>query len=268
MQRWALIVGLVALVLTGPGAVLAQGDPPAEGVPCTTADLAPVSRIVAGMVETMDREGAFGVDNLLRWRGEIAALDVPACDGMVDTVLQLQLAADELLIGALLLERAATPALVSDPATAQETTDTAALALNIGLTNLVGMRFTMAAAAQEEGSILPFGDLTGAAVIAAFEAADLPLADVILAAGPAGDSAPATETERVTFSLPSVFDGGVGQVLVFADERARDAWLGYLFGEVTDPGYVYIHQNVILQLTPELDRTTALEFRAALRTLE
>lgn len=268
MRRWIGFAVLIGMMLAGPGMALAQGDPPPVGAPCTTADLAPVAEIVVGMVETMDREGSFGVDNLLRWRGEIAALDIRNCEGMIDTLLQLQLASDELLIGALLLERAATPALVADPADAQELTDTAAVALNTGLTNLVGMRFTMAAAAQEQGTILPFGELTGPAVIAAFEAADLPLADVTLAAGAAGGNAPDTEIERVTFSLPSVFDGGVGQVLVFADARGRDVWLAYLFGELADPGYVYIHQNVILQLTPELDRATALRFRAVLRALE
>ncbi len=287
MRRWIMIIGLCGLALSAPASmvlppasmvlplasmllppasVLAQGgDPTAEGIPCTAADLAPLGEIVSGMVAAVSRDGALEVEALLGWRAEIAALDVPRCAGMLDAVLQLQLASDELLIGALLLERAALPA----HADARDTlANTAAVALNTGLTNLVGMRFTLAeAAGDSSAAALPFGALDGAAVIAAFEAAGLPLADVNLAAGPAGGAAPATERERVTFSLPTVFDGGRGQVLIFAEARGRDTWLAYLFGELVDPGYVYIHQNVILQLTPELDRATALRFQAALRAV-
>ena len=55
------------------------------------------------------------------------------------------------------------------------------------------------------------GDLTADGVLAALDAADLPFDGVQRDAGPAGRGAPHTEAERITFSLPDVFDGGVGQ---------------------------------------------------------
>ncbi|GAB4572726.1 MAG: hypothetical protein Kow0077_12970 [Anaerolineae bacterium] len=262
MRRWILIILVAGLVLTGAGKMARAQDGGEEALPpCTAEDLAPLREIVTGMVETMDREGGLGVANLLRWREAVAGLTLTECAGMKDALVQLQLASDELLIGALLLDR--TPA---DEAEAEQLARVAAVAINTGLTNLVGMRFAFAGGADEPAGE-SFGSLSGADVLAAFQTAGLPMADVNPAAGPAGGGAPTTEAERITFTLPEARDGAVGQVLVFRAARDRDAWLAYLFGEVPDPGYVYAYANVIVQLSPELPRQDALRFRAALRGL-
>jgi len=206
-------------------------------------------------------QSSLSVDDQLGWRAEIAALDAADCAGMRDALLQLQLAADELLIGALLLERAAGG--TGDSAA----TDAAALAINNGLTNLVGMRFALrggdAPAAADSAALgdAVFGDLDGEAVLAAFRAAGLPVGAAEHIAVP--DSA--APREQIAFSLEGLPEGEGGQILVFADAAGRDAWLAELLTGEAEPGYLYLHRNVIVRLSPALDGATARQFRAALR---
>lgn len=256
MQRWLALL-LAALLAITVGGTPVQAQDGGELPPCTAEDLQPIATLAIGMIETMDRQGAIAVDNMLHWRERLIALDVEACDGIHDPLLQLQLASDELLIGTLLLERG------------EEHRDMAAAAINIGLTNLVGLRFSLAETINQPDMIRrPFGTLTGNSILAAFEAAGLPFDDVVRNAGPAGADSPTTETERITFALTSVFDGAAGQVLVFDDVDARDEWLAYLLAEETmNEDHVFTHQNVLLVLGADLDTETALQFREALETV-
>jgi hypothetical protein len=256
---------LAALVMMTGGPALAQGGDPALPA-CTPGDYAPIAAVAIGMLDMINRQDTLEVDALLDWRAEIGALEVPACAEATDIILQLQLANDELLIGALLLERSGG---LSDA----DTTSTAATAINAGLTGLAGLRFQLSGSASNAPNaptaipLLTPVDVD--AVLTAFEAAALPYADLTRDADPVGGDAPQTPTERITFMLPDIFDGGMGQLLVFADADGRDAWLTYLYGNnVTDPGYVYVHRNIILQLSRELDRNTAIRFRAALLSVE
>jgi hypothetical protein len=88
-------------------------------------------------------------------------------------------------------------------------------------------------------------------------------------AGPAGRGAPRTEIERITFGLPSVFDGGTGQILVFDGQAGMSAWLDYLFGlDDRARGERLVPANVIVQLDAGLAQETARQFRAALEALD
>jgi len=254
-QRLAILM-MVAILLAGGGLpALAQDGSGGERPPCTAEDVEPVSRLVIAMIDSLG-QSSLSVDDQLGWRAEIAALDAADCAGMRDALLQLQLAADELLIGALLLERAAGG--TGDSAA----TDAAALAINSGLTNLVGMRFALRggdAPAAADGAA--FGDLDGEAVLAAFRAAGLPVGAAEHIAVP--DSA--APREQIAFSLEGLPEGEGGQILVFADAAGRDAWLAELLTGEAEPGYLYLHRNVIVRLSPALDGVTARQFRAALR---
>ncbi|GEM_PF-4507769 len=254
MHKWlAVILVATILITSGAAVVSAQGGGSALP-PCTEADLQGILGIALDILRTTGNASRFEVADMLGWREEIAALEIPACAEADSIRLQLRLANDELLIGALLLERG-------------EALDTAAAAINEGLAALVGLRYALSGRPAAQSEV--FGGLSGDDVLAIFEEIGLPVADVVRDAGPAGGDAPHTESERITFTLPTVFDGGVGQILIFADEASRDAWLAYLYGpEVAEPGYVLLHRNVIVQLSAELDQAAALQFRAALQNLE
>lgn len=257
-QRLAILVTVAVLLAGGGWPALAQGGD-GERLPCTAAEVEPVSRLVIAMIDSLG-QGGLSVEDQLRWRAEIATLDVTDCAGMRDALLQLHLAADELLIGALLLERAASPS--SDSAV----TDTAALAINNGLTALVGMRFALRntdAPATNPADASP-GDLDGEAVLAAFRAAGLPVGEVTHPDA----SASAALIEQIDFHLAGLPEGEAGQILVFASAAERDSWLADLLSEEAEPGYLYLHRNVIVRLSPALDGATARQFRTALRGIE
>lgn len=257
-QRLAILVMVVVLLAGSGWPALAQGGE-GERPPCTAADVEPVSRLVIAMIDSLG-QGGLRVDDQLRWRAEIAALDVTDCTGMRDALLQLHLAADELLIGALLLERVAAPS--SDSAA----TDTAVLAINNGLTALVGMRFALrdTPTSADDSPDASLGDLDGEAVLAAFQAAGLPVGEITRPDVPA--SAPLIA--QIGFSLAGLPEGEGGQILVFASATGRDSWLADLLSEEAEPGYLYLHRNVIVRLSPALDGATARRFRATLRGIE
>lgn len=240
------------IMMTRAGVVGAQGDGEADLPACTVEDLAALVEVMLPMYEAVLNANRYAVGEMLGWRAQLTEIGVPDCAGGFEFWLQLRLAADELLIGTLLIERGSS--------------DEAALALNQGLSALAGLRF------QVPGPLNPsdrFMVYTGDAVLAAFAALNLPIDDITRDAGPAGDGAPQTESERITFTLPTVFDGGVGQVLVFPDRAARDEWVNYLFGpDVVNPGHVYLQDNILIQLSPDLDNGEAVRFRAALTLLE
>lgn len=256
-QRLVILV-MVAVLLAGHGwPALAQGGE-AERPPCTAADVEPVSRLVIAMIDSLG-QGGLSVDDQLRWRAEIAALDVTNCAGMRDALVQLHLAADELLIGALLLERAADPS-------SNSAADTAALAINNGLTALVGMRFALrdTPAPADNSPDASLGDLDGEAVLAAFRAAGLPVGEVTRPDAPAS----AALIAQIDFSLTGLPEGEGGQILVFASAAGRDSWLADLLSEEAEPGYLVLHRNVVVRLSPALDGATARQFRATLRGIE
>ncbi len=256
-----LVLLVIALAAGTVSPVRAQGGPEDDLPACTAADLRPLVDISLQMLEATSRARRYDVSEMLVWRTAITTLEVPACAEAQDIWLQLWLASDEILIGTLLLER-------------QGAIEEAALAINSGLATLTALRYSFTLAGQA-GGFAPevetpeeFGALTGDDVLIAFQRFDLPYADVTREAGPAGGDAPDTELERLTFTLPTIFDGGVGQALVFETPEDRDAWLDYLFDPAgVDPGFVYFEANVIVQLSPDLDGETARLFRAALASL-
>ncbi len=263
-MRQTIVVGVWILVVVGmlvaspfPARAQDGGELPA----CAGDDLQPITEIAIGLLDLINRQSNFAVTPLLDWRARITALEPPACAEGYPIYLQLRLATDEILIGALLLERGG------------ESTQPAAEAINAGATALAELRFSLSTTVTSgAGTPLPAdqpGDLTGAEVLAAFEAAGLPFDRVQMDAGPAGRGAPRTEIERITFGLPSVFDGGTGQLLVFDSPTAMSAWLNYLFGlDDQARGELLVYANVIVQLDAGLDQATARQFRAALEALE
>lgn len=262
--RTAAALALLGIILAaGPaGPLLAQGGPDVALPACTPDDLRPLVDLSIAMLDATARAQRYDVDEMLEWRAAITNLAVPACAGAQDIWLQMWLANDEIMIGTLLLER-------------DGVTPEAALAINSGLATLTALRHSFTLANQTSGFVPgdfgapeDFGALTGDDVLAAFEQFDLPYTDVTRQADPAGGDAPTTESERITFTLPTIFDGGVGQILIFEAPADRDAWLNYLFDPAsTDPGYVYFEANAIVQLSPDLSGTTARLFRAALLSL-
>lgn len=265
-MRHSLAVGLWILVIVGMFAVVpsparAQGGDGETLPACAGDDLQPITEIAIGLLDLINRQSNFTVAPLLDWRGRITALEPPACAEGYPIYLQLRLAADELLIGALLLERGG------------ESTQPAAEAINAGATALAGLRFSLSTTVTSSGGTpIPAdqsGDLTGAEVLAAFEAAGLPFDRVQMETGPAGRGAPRTEIERITFGLPTVFDGGTGQILVFDSQTAMSVWLNYLFGlDDRARGELLVYANVIVQLDAGLDQATARQFRTVLEALE
>ena len=260
MRRKLLAVILTVGLLWGAGIdpAAAQGDGQDDLPPCTSDDFAPLGEIAGGLFDLISGQATFDPDILLTWWAQVRDLTPPECAEGRLTYLQLRTAADELLVGALLLER--------DPT---QTTD-AVLAINGGLDALLNLRFVLNVTATSGGGVPAAapGDLTADGVLAALQAADLPFDGVTRDAGPAGRGAPRTEAERVTFDLPDVFDGGVGQLLVFADQAGLNAWVSYLYGlDDQTRGYVYIQQNVILQLDGGLSEATAADFNHALAAL-
>ena len=255
----AVIVAVALLWGAGISPTQAQGDGQDDLPACTNDDFAPLGEIAGGLFDLISGQATFDPDVLLTWWAQVRDLTPPACaEGRLIT-LQLRTAADELLIGALLLER--------DPT---QTTD-AVLAINGGLDALLNLRFVLNVTATSGGGVSAAapGDLTADGVLAALEAADLPFDGVTRAADPAARGAPHTETERITFSLPDVFDGGVGQLLVFTDQAGLNAWVTYLYGlDDQTRGYVFIQQNVILQLDGGLSEATAADFNHALAALD
>ncbi|MBN1965222.1 MAG: hypothetical protein JW910_11295 [Anaerolineae bacterium] len=257
MRRW-MVIGLVLLVglasAGGTGIARAQGDGETDTpLPaCTASDLGPLVELMLPMYDAVLNASRFEVEEMLGWRAQLNEIAPPECAEGLEIWLQLRLAADELLIGTLLIERDS----------AQE----GALAINQGLSALASLRFAIPGPLNPSSG---FTIYTGDAVMASFAALGLPIDEITREAGPAGGGAPEGETERITFTLPTVFDGGVGQVLIFADEAARDEWVNYLYGpEVTNPGYVYLQGNVLVQLSAELDEGEAVRFRAALALLD
>ena len=188
-------------------------------------------------------------------------LGPPACDDGYALYLQVRLATDEILLGTLLLERGG------------DHMESALEAINDGAYALAELRFTLSDAIQPAdgptAAPTPFGDLSADAVLAAFEAADLPLADVTRDAAAAPGDAPHTEAERITFTLPDIFDGGTGQLLIFDDWSSLETWASYLYAlPQATQGYVYLHRNTILQLDAGLDEDTVRAFRQTLFLLE
>ncbi len=258
-QRLATLTLIIILLMSSLPALGQGGNPDGERPACTPEDVEPVSQLVIALINSLG-QGTLNADDMLRWRTEIAALNIPACAGMGDALLQLHFAADELLIGALLLERVA--AGIGD----STVTDTAALAINNGLSALVGMRFALRDTEAPAGGMRGAapGELSGQAVLAAFEAAGLPIEAVAPTTAP---DTPALR-EQIAFHLPGSPEGAGGQILIFADIPGRDAWLGELLTAEAEPGYLYLHRNVIVRLSPALDGETARRFRAALQAVE
>jgi len=265
-MRHSLAVGLWILVIVGMFAVVpspahAQGGDDETLPACAGDDLQPITEIAIGLLDLVNRQSSFTVAPLLDWRAQITALEPPACAEGYPIYLQRRLATDEILIGALLLERGG------------ESTQPAVEAINAGATALAELRFSLSTTVPSGGGTsLPAGrpgDLTGTEVLAAFEAAGLPFDRVQMDTGPAGHGAPRTEIERITFGLPSVFDGGTGQLLVFDSQAAMSAWLNYLFGlDDQARGELLVYANVIVQLDAGLDQETARQFRAVLEALD
>jgi len=255
-----LILALAVLLPVGAGVIRAQGggDTGAEEpLPaCTAADVQPVSDLVIRMLDATNRSARYEAVEMLEWRADLSALVWPVCAEAESWRLELWLSNDELLIGTLLLERGDREAGVQ--------------AINNGLMALTDLSMMLPGSSTETHRPgAEEGALDGDAVLTAFGEAELPFADVRRNAGPAGGDAPHTEIERITFTLPTIFDGGVGQVLVFADETGRNAWLTYLYGLGSErAGYVFFAQNVVVQLSPDLDSTTAVQFRSVLQALE
>ena len=166
MGRKLLAVILAVGLLWGAGIspARAQGDGQDDLPACTNDDFAPFGEIAGGLFDQISGQATFDPDVLLTWWTQVRDLTPPECAEGRLTYLQLRTAADELLIGALLLER--------DPT---QTTD-AVLAINGGLDALLNLRFVLNVTATSGGGVAVTapGDLTADGVLAALEAAICP----------------------------------------------------------------------------------------------
>lgn len=111
------------------------------------------------------------------------------------------------------------------------------------------------------------GTLIAQQVIAAFQAAGLPVNDLrqqlVGQGSPSGP--PLTEREAWTFSIPGVAPSG-GRIMIFVDDdklHKKAAW----FTRVGAGPHVLAHDNVILWLDPALPASDVARYRRALQGL-
>jgi hypothetical protein len=132
------------------------------------------------------------------------------------------------------------------------------------VTSSIGMLIASGPATAQRNSGV---ELSAAQVVAAFEAAELPVErlrrDPLETGGPSGP--PQTEREAWSFEIPSIAPSG-GRILVFGDnERLRQkvAW----FRRAGAEGKITVHENIVLWLNEELDPPVAARYRQALQEL-
>jgi hypothetical protein len=120
-------------------------------------------------------------------------------------------------------------------------------------------------------TVLPFARHTGQDVLNQLAGAGLsvqnPQRDINV-----GRGTPSSFKDRYTFEIDTVAPAG-GQVLVFDTPEALAEWQAYIEHERSDSltrrgwSYVYVHNNVILQVNADLTPDVARTYRDALETL-
>jgi hypothetical protein len=121
---------------------------------------------------------------------------------------------------------------------------------------------------QQQPTAVPFARFTAQDVVAAFSTAGLEVQGVQRDMA-VGRGAPNTFSERYVFEVPRIAPAG-GQILVFQSQSDLDAWQQY-FAQLRadsatrrDVVYVFVKENVILQVNANLTTQEASAFEDAL----
>lgn len=115
---------------------------------------------------------------------------------------------------------------------------------------------------------IPFQQLSAEDVFNAFARAGLQLQNPQKEMIVQGRGAPTQFADRYVFEIPRVAPAG-GQVLVFSDAAQLQAWQEYIDRLRNDSAtrrdvvYVYVNQNVMLQLSASLTNLEASAYRDA-----
>lgn len=115
---------------------------------------------------------------------------------------------------------------------------------------------------------IPFQQLSAEDVFNAFARAGLQLQNPQKETTVQGRGAPTGFADRYVFEIPRVAPAG-GQVLVFSDAAQLQAWQEYIDRLRNDSAtrrdvvYVYVNQNVMLQLSASLTNLEAAAYRDA-----
>jgi hypothetical protein len=121
---------------------------------------------------------------------------------------------------------------------------------------------------QQQPTAVPFARYTAQDVINAFSTAGLQVQNVQRDMA-VGRGAPNTFNERYVFEVPRIAPAG-GQILVFLNQEDLAAWQGYISQLRADSAtrrdvvYVYVKDNVMLQVNANLTTLEANAFRDAL----
>lgn len=108
-------------------------------------------------------------------------------------------------------------------------------------------------------------------VLAAFEAAGLSVQNPQRAVAVAPD-VPSTFSERYTFEIESIAPSG-GVIMIFGSAANMQTWLDYVERQrgrsETRRNYIFVfrHENVLLQISPDLLDSQANAYRDALNAL-
>ncbi|MEP7294178.1 MAG: hypothetical protein ABI835_20490 [Chloroflexota bacterium] len=120
---------------------------------------------------------------------------------------------------------------------------------------------------------IPFQRLSAEAVFNAFARAGLQMQNPEKNTDVQGRGAPTEFSDRYLFEIPRIAPAG-GQVIVFANADQLQAWQDYierLRGDSStrrDVVYVYVKDNIMLQLSASLTNQEASAYRDALMALE
>ncbi|HLU09424.1 MAG TPA: hypothetical protein VK003_07135 [Oceanobacillus sp.] len=124
---------------------------------------------------------------------------------------------------------------------------------------------------QQQPTPIPFALFTAQDVIQAFSTAGLEV-QAVQRDMAVGRGAPNTFSERYVFEIPRIAPAG-GQILVFQTQEDLDAWQNYIAQLRADSStrrevvYVYVKNNVMLQVNANLTTQEARAFENALENL-
>ncbi|MCA9902806.1 MAG: hypothetical protein KC547_03025 [Anaerolineae bacterium] len=127
------------------------------------------------------------------------------------------------------------------------------------------------AACTQEPPPPPFERYEAQQVIDALNAAgatvQAPVQDLVV-----GRNAPSTFNNRIVFEIPRIAPDG-GQILTFRTQADLQAWQDYITGLRNDPNtrrsvtYVFVKDNVMLQLNANLTNAEATQYQSALEAM-
>ncbi|MCC6616994.1 MAG: hypothetical protein IT320_26215 [Anaerolineae bacterium] len=123
----------------------------------------------------------------------------------------------------------------------------------------------------QEGATPPFDRYQAQQVVDALNAAGATVQNPVQNMT-VGRNAPSTFNNRIIFEVPRIAPDG-GQILTFRSAGDLQAWQDYITGLRNDPNtrrsviYVYVKDNVLLQLNANLTNAEATQYGDALQAM-